>query len=158
MLLPPHLFCIFRYIRPRAAYAVCEEAGKTARVLVFTRTRPFAPQVVLSSSLARLRFSSHPPVCAVRLFRQPARVLVFPRVASNEPYARNKGESRARRLSVHASFTSAPARLRRLFIRAYVARIRLTCAVVRGSKGGGRTKEAFIKRRVFCRAKRRVIG
>ena len=43
MLLPPHLFCVFRYIRTRAAYAVCEEAGKTARVLVFTRTRPFAP-------------------------------------------------------------------------------------------------------------------
>ena len=44
MLLPPHLFCVFRYIRPRAAPhepSVKKRLNRPRRL--FIRTRPFAP-------------------------------------------------------------------------------------------------------------------
>ena len=63
MLLPPHLFCVFRYIRPRAAYAACKEAGKTARAACFSRAAPLV--------------YPHPPVCAASCFIVIARASSF---------------------------------------------------------------------------------
>ena len=63
MLLPPHLFCVFRYIRTRAAYAVCEEAGKTARAACFSRAAPLV--------------YPHPPANAASCFIVIARASSF---------------------------------------------------------------------------------
>lgn len=87
MLLPPHLFCVFRYIRPRAAYAVCEEAGKTARAACFSRAAPLV--------------YPHPPANAVFCFTRPC------------------------------------------------FRIRFTCAVARGSKGGEERKGPLLSDVLF---------
>ena len=108
MLLPPHLFCVFRYIRPRAA----QHEPSVKKRLNRPRRLFFARRAACLSAPARLRRKL--------FYRHRSRVFVAPRVASNEPYARNKGESRARRLSVHASFTSAPARKRRFLLHASV--------------------------------------
>ena len=70
MLLPPHLFCVFRYIRPRAAYAVCEEAVK-----------PPASWFLLAPARLRRKL----------FYRHRSRVFVSTRVAPHGPSVRKRG-------------------------------------------------------------------